>query len=177
MTAHAGLGWFLLSGFSRAPQVRVFIQAGSARFVGPILLILGILLLGWLRGNAPTCSIDTPGSLRDRLRERIPPGDAGATVLGLLLSLLPCPETAALFFGGLLPLALAEEAPFAYPALFGLGAAIPVGALGLTLAAGTRAFSGMLSRLSEAETWIRRISGGLFLAVGFYLTLVHTYGF
>jgi len=162
MGAHAAAGALLLAGATTVPQIRAFVAAELIRFIGPLLLILGVFLMGWVR-------IDLPDGGKGRLARRVPPGDAGALALGILLSLLPCPETAALFFGGLIPLALSANSAYLYPALFGLGTALPMALLGVLLASGARALSVGLLRLGALEALLRQISGVL-------LTLIYTYG-
>ncbi|EFQ23252.1 cytochrome c biogenesis protein, transmembrane region [Aminomonas paucivorans DSM 12260] len=165
---HLLLGALLVGGLLDAPDLYRNVLRILAKAAGPLFLVVGALLLEWLTPH-------TGGSLKKALAERIPPNGPGAFLLGVLLSLLPCPETAALFFGGLLPLAAREGSSLLLPGLFGLGAALPVALAGWGLSAGTQVISRRLRRIDPLETLLRHLTGVAFLGVGFYFTLTHVY--
>ena len=166
--AHLAMGALLVQGLLDAPDLYRQVLLVLAKVAGPAFLVVGALLLEWITPHGS-------GSWKKALTERIPPGGAGAFVLGILLSLLPCPETAALFFGGLLPLATQKGSPLLLPGLFGLGSALPVALAGWGLTAGTQALSRRLRRLDPLESLLRHLTGVAFLGVGLYLTLTHVY--
>ena len=101
------------------------------RILGPLLVVVGLVLLEWVR---------LPGfgsQLYDRTGERlVKAGLVGALPLGAVLALAFCPVSAGLFFGGLIPLALEHRSSLWLPALYGLGTGLPVVVFAVLVSAG-----------------------------------------
>lgn len=107
-----------------------------------------------------------------RLREKFENfGLAGAGLLGLLFALSFCPVSAALFFGSLIPLAVKNDSIVLLPALYGVGTGVPVLIFASLFVFGKQSFSVFFKTVTNAETWLRRITGGSILAVGIYITI------
>lgn len=166
--AYGVLGALLIFGLSSAPEISSGLQRSLPKLSGPLFLVVGVLLLGWLELPAPT-------SFREKITRKAASDTLGAFFLGFFLALLPCPETAALFFGGLLPLALHTSSFLLYPSLFGLGTGLPVIALGILFSSGMRALSSGLLRFYPMEHFLQLVTGWVFLCVGLYFTLAHIY--
>jgi cytochrome c-type biogenesis protein len=102
-------------------------------------------------------------------------GLAGAMAIGALFALSFCPVSAALFFGSLIPLAVATGSSVAMPSLYGVGTGLPVivfaGAIGL----GARALRSSFQGAAWMEHWARRITGVVFILVGLYYTLNYVF--
>ncbi len=164
MAVGALLTWTLLS----APRVSLALQGTMNKALGPMLIVVGILLLGILSLPVPSAGI-----LR-RAGERVAKlGLLGALLLGVLFALTFCPVSAALFFGSLLPIAVEQNSPILLPAVYGIGTAVPVLGFALAMALGARSFGRAFRRITGLETWARRITGLVFIGVGVYLTLLH----
>ena len=164
MTVGALLVWSLLS----APRVSLVLQRTMNRALGPILIVVGVLLLGILPLRWPS------SGLAQRAGERIARwGPAGALLLGILFALTFCPVSAALFFGSLLPLAIEQHSPLLLPALFGIGTGIPVLGFALAIALGAQSLGRVFGKLTKIERWVRWLTGGVFIGVGIYLILLH----
>ncbi len=104
-----------------APGLSVWLQKYLNLFLGPFLILVGMILLELL--ELPTGS----GSGLNRLRTHVEKlGLAGSGLLGILFALSFCPVSAALFFGSLIPLAIANESKVLLPAVYGIGTGIPV---------------------------------------------------
>ena len=99
--AYVAVGVLVAWGIAAAPQTSRFLQTVLEPFIGPLLIVVGLVLLGWipLRLNFGPAK---PGAT-ERLADR---GLPGAFLLGALFALTFCPTSAALFFGSLLPLSL-----------------------------------------------------------------------
>ena len=100
----------------------------------------------------------------------------GAGLLGFVFAASFCPLSAALFFGSLVPLTVSHRSPLLLPSLYGLGTAIPAVILAVTLSVGGTLVARVYNRMSGLEKWGRRLTGGLFILVGVYLTLIHVFG-
>jgi cytochrome c-type biogenesis protein len=157
--------WSLMS----VVAVSAFLQGSLHRLLGPLLIVLGLVLLGLLRLHLPGIGV-SPGLQRrvDRW------GVWGALVLGLVFALSFCPLSAALFFGALVPLAADHASPTLLPAVYGVGTALPVVGFALLLASGAAWLGAALDRVQAFERWARRLTALVFLGVGIYETVRST---
>jgi cytochrome c biogenesis protein CcdA len=157
--------WSLMSLVS----VSSFLQGTFSRLLGPLLIALGLLLLGVFELAVPSVAVG------DGLRTRVDrAGVWGAGVLGLVFALAFCPVSAGLFFGGLVPLAVERESPLLLPLVYGIGTAMPVAVFAVLLAAGVGWLGKALDRVQEFEIWARRVTAVVFIGVGVYETLRST---
>jgi len=167
--AYVALGaaavWSLMSVVS----VSNFLQGGFHRALGPLLVAVGLLLLGVFKLN-----LSGPG-VGDDLQQRVDRwGIWGAGLLGLVFALTFCPVSAGLFFGSLVPLAADRGSPLLLPTAFGIGTALPVAVFSVLLAAGAGWLGRALDRVQAFEIWARRVTAVVFIGVGVYETLRST---
>ena len=166
--AYLVLGLILVGGIFAAPRVSQFLQKSMNRILGPILILVGMFLLGLLRLSLPET-----GGVGERIRRRAEKGGAwGAILLGALFALSFCPTSAALFFGGLLPLSVRANSRVVMPCVYGLGTGLPVFVFSLLIALGAQQVGKAFHRVSQMEKWGRWITGVVFIIVGVYTTLV-----
>jgi cytochrome c biogenesis protein CcdA len=158
--------WSLMSMVS----VSSFLQGTFPRLLGPLLIVLGLLLLGIFEITLPA-----PG-VNEKLRKRVDrAGLWGAGILGLVFALAFCPVSAGLFFGGLVPLAVERSSPLVLPLVYGIGTALPVAVFAVLLASGAGRLARALDRVQAFEAWARRITAVVFIAIGVYETLRSTF--
>ena len=157
--------WSLMSMVS----VSTFLQGTFSRLLGPILIVLGLVLLGIFEFRVPSVGVS------DELQTRVDrAGVWGAGILGLVFALAFCPVSAGLFFGGLVPLAVERSSPLLLPVVYGIGTALPVIIFAALLAAGARRLGAALDRVQVFERWARRVTALVFIGVGVYETLRST---
>lgn len=155
------------------PSVSLFLQSRMNQFLGPLLLIAGVLLLDvipwpWVGGGR---------GLSSKLQAKVDKlGVLGAGLLGILFALTFCPVSAALFFGSLVPLSLKYESTVVLPSLYGVGTALPVVVFSAVIAFAANRVSKAFNALTKIEPWMRRITAVLFILVGVYLILVYIFG-
>jgi len=167
--AYVALGaaavWSLMS----VVAVSSFLQGGLHRALGPLLITVGLLLLGVLKFNLPSFGFS------DGLQHRVDRwGVWGAGLLGIVFALTFCPVSAGLFFGSLVPLAANHGSPLLLPTIFGIGTALPVAVFAILLAVGAGWLGKALDRVQVFEIWARRITAVVFIGVGVYETLRST---
>lgn len=104
--------WNVLS----APGDALWLQTTVNLLLGPVLVLVGMVLLGLLQ--LPTTSSNWWNGYRERVQKM---GLAGVGLLGFLFALSFCPVSAALFFGSLIPLAINGQSPLWLPAVYGIG--------------------------------------------------------
>ena len=169
--AYLALGVLLVGSLLSVPHVSQFLQEYVNKLIGPVMVLVGMFLLGLLR-------IDLPGLDFGATVQRSVAGWGvwGAGALGVVFALSFCPVSAALFFGSLVPLAIKEGSIVLFPSLYGVGTAVPVLVFAVLLSVGTRSVAKTFDALTRVERWARQLTGGLFIAVGVYYTLVHIFG-
>lgn len=165
--AYLALGALLAAGMLAIPQLSHLLQKYMNMLMGPLMILVGMVLLELL--SLPTGN-GSPwlASLQAKAERH---GAWGAGLLGLLFALSFCPTSAALFFGSLLPLAVKNGAPVAYPALYGIGTALPVVAIAVVIAAGAKGLGTFFQRTTAFELWARRATGTLFIAIGVWMSV------
>jgi cytochrome c biogenesis protein CcdA len=164
------LGALLVASLLSAPRLSLVLQRTMNKALGPILIVVGVLLLGVIPLRLPS------SGLSQRIGERIAKwGPFGALLLGALFALTFCPVSAAFFFGSLLPLAVEQQSPVLLPALFGIGTAIPVLGFAVAIALGAKSLGKVFGKIAKIERWVRLATGVVFIGVGIYLMLVHVF--
>jgi cytochrome c-type biogenesis protein len=165
------VGALIVTSVLSIPGLSRFLQERMNQVLGPLLLLVGAALLGWLplRGVGAAWG----ESLQRRAAAA---GVLGAGLLGMLFALSFCPVSAGLFFGGLIPLAAAEGSRVLLPAVYGLGTGLPVVAVAVPMALGAHWLGGTLHRLGQVEGAARPATGIVFIAAGIYLSATHLFG-
>jgi cytochrome c biogenesis protein CcdA len=169
--AYGILGMLLVSSLLNAPVLAQVLQKYLNQILGPLLIVIGMFLLELLsfgsRGGGAFAG------LQERAARH---GVWGALLLGFLFALSFCPISAALFFGSLIPLAVANRSGVLLPVAYGIGTGLPVLVVALVVALGANSIGTAFRKLSSFEAWARRITGVVFIGVGIYLTLVYVFG-
>lgn len=165
---YVGVGLVVVTSLLSLPSVSLFLQREMNRVLGPLLILVGLFTLGWLR--LPGFSLAGMRSLEGTAARA---GIYGAGLLGILFALSFCPVSAGLFFGSLLPLAVASKSRVLLPVLYGIGTGLPVAVLALFLSGGTHALSRGFAAMQRVERFARPISGVVFILAGLYLVLAH----
>jgi cytochrome c biogenesis protein CcdA len=170
MLAYLGLGAALIAGLLSAPQLSVFLQKYMNKILGPILILVGMVLLELLRFGLPG------GVVGERMQERAGKGGVwGAGLLGFLFALSFCPVSAALFFGSLIPLSVKDGSSVLYPLMYGAGTGLPVIVFAMMIALGANSIGALYQKLTRMELWARRVTGAIFIAVGVYYSLIYIF--
>lgn len=169
--AYGLLGVLLVTSLLSAPVLAQLLQRYLSQLLGPLLIVVGMFLLELLSFGT------RGGGLLAGLTQRLARhGGPGALALGFLFALSFCPVSAALFFGSLIPLAVANESGVFLPVVYGVGTGLPVLGVALVVALGARSLGTAFRKVSAFERWARPITGGVFILVGIYLTLAYVFG-
>ena len=165
MTTYFIIGALIIVGDMKSHRISLFLQDAGDMFMGPLLIVMGIILLGIVklpvfRGSGRLSSIG------DRVAKR---GRLGAFLLGAVFALAFCPYTAVMFFGILMPLALKTTAGVTIPAVFAIGTGLPVLLFAILLSVGVTGVSNWLNKVTVTEKVMRKIVALIFIGVGVYL--------
>ena len=169
--AYVLLAAVLLAGLLASAALSRFLLQYLNLVLGPLLILVGLVVLGWL-GSTAALSVDGA-----RWQERAARGGpAWALLLGVIFALAFCPVSAGLYFGALLPLAAAHESRLLLPAAFGVATALPVVAFAALIAFSSQSLGRAFNRLAQVERGVRVVTGAVFVVAGLYLSLTHVYG-
>ena len=171
VAVYVGLGVLIVTAVLSKHGASTFLQAVMNRFLGPFLILVGMILLELLRFGLPSA---ISAEKAHKVAER--GGMLGAAALGAIFALSFCPVSEGLFFGSLLTLCVASRSKVVLPTLFGVGTGMPVILFAFLIATSAHAAGRAFERLRQFEWWARRITGVVFIAVGIYLSLKYIFG-
>jgi cytochrome c biogenesis protein CcdA len=140
-----------------------FFQRYGEKFIGPLLIIIGFLMLDIIKIKFPGF-----GGLTSRLQNKKKWGYLDAVLLGLVFALAFCPYSGVLYFGMLVPLTVTSASGLYLPAVFAIATGIPVIILAWVLAYMVSGLGNVYNMIKSFELWFRRIIAVLFIAVGIY---------
>ena len=167
--AYVVVGSLLVLALLEAPIVSHVLQKYMNLLLGPILIVVGMLLLELIRFRLGGSGVG------EKVGKRVQSwGLLGALVLGIVFALSFCPISAALFFGSLIPLAVKHQSGFMMPVLYGVGTALPVVVFAVLIVLGARAVGGAFKGITQFEQWARRATGVFFVGLGVYFSLAYT---
>jgi len=169
--AYLLIAGILVTSLLSAPQLSQVLQQHVNKFIGPLLVLVGMVLLELI--SLPNFGLNTGQAWQKRMATL---GVLGPCILGCVFALSFCPVSAALFFGSLLPLALDQESPWLLPAAYGIGTGLPVLFFGGIVAFGMQRVGLWFNRLSAFEKWARLVTGVLFVLIGVYLSCIYIFG-
>lgn len=161
ITAYTGLALILYLG---ADQFRIstLFQQYSEYIIGPLLLLIGVYMLGLFRMDFPALNRLT-GKFQNRLSFRA----WDSFLLGLVFALAFCPYSGMLYFAMLVPLIVATQSPWlSLP--FSLAAGLPIVIFAWLLAFTVSGVGKVFNRLKSFEYWFRKLVALLFIGIGTY---------
>ena len=165
---YTALGALALAVGAGLQQAAIPVAVITRRALGPILLVIGLAMLGAvrLRGGFGTRLAARLGAVLPRS------GARRAFAMGATFALAFCPTLFWLFFGLTVPLGRETSLGFAVPALFAVGTSVPVLVVGGLLAAGAPA-PATGAGLRRASAILTRLAGVVFLIAGVNDTLTY----
>ena len=166
--AFVALALVVLAGLAADWRLSEWLQGHVNHVLGPVWMLTAMVLLGLIRFRLPGVRVGPKWqSMIDAW------GTWSGLPLGIILALGFCPVTATIFFVDLLTIAASGGSHVLYPALYALGAALPVLAFAVFLAAGARWLGAALNRTQQVQRWLNRAAAGVLLAVGLYYVLAY----
>lgn len=171
MLTYIVLGILFVTTALSVPQVSYLLQKYMNKLLGPVLIVVGMILLELISFNLSGSGVS------EKMQKRIESlGIYGAGLLGIIFAMSFCPVSAALFFGSLIPLSLKCDSGFILPAVYGLGTGLPVFVFAVLIAFGAQSIGKAFNKLTRLEWWVRRITGIIFILIGFYYCLTYIFG-
>lgn len=144
-----------------------FIQEWGEKVIGPILIVIGLFMLGVIKLNIP--GLD---GLNKNMEERAQKGFWSVLLLGIVFALAFCPYSGVLYFGMLIPMTVSSVSGLYLPIVFALGTGIPVIVFAWLIAFSVSSIGNTYNKIRSFEKWFRRTVAILFIGVGLYYTIL-----
>lgn len=146
-----------------------FFQRYGEKFIGPLLLIIGLFMLDIVKIKFPAFS-----RLTSDMQKKQRWNYKNAVLLGLVFALAFCPYSGVLYFGMLVPMTVTSASGLYLPLVFAMATGIPVIIIAWILAYTVSGVGNVYNKVKSFELWFRRIIAILFIAVGiFYIIRVY----
>lgn len=152
------------SGVSSVPRISYLLQVTINYFIGPVLVLVGMLLADLLNLNRIY-----KGRILLYIRSMNWSGFY-AFPFGAMIGLSFCPATAAIFFGILIPLAVNHDQQILFPLLYAMGASLSLITISAFMNKGVR-----LSKNSRVVKYLPRVSGWILILIGIILSVQRIY--
>lgn len=140
-----------------------FFQEWGEKLLGPLLIIIGLFMLGILKLKIPGI-----GSLTEKMENKSNSGFWGVLLLGIVFALAFCPYSGVLYFGMLIPITISSASGLYLPVIFAIATGIPVIIFAWLIAFSVGSIGNVYNKLKSFELWFRRIIAVLFVVVGLY---------
>jgi sulfite exporter TauE/SafE len=140
-----------------------FFQRYGEKIIGPLLLLIGILMLDIIRINFPGF-----GRLSEKMENRKSWRYIDAVLLGIVFALAFCPYSGVLYFGMLVPLTISSTSGLYLPVIFAIATGIPVIIIAWVLAYTVSGIGVVYNKIKIFELWFRRVIAVVFIIVGIY---------
>jgi len=159
-TLLAILIYFGLSSF----QVSRIFQGWGDKVLGPVLIIIGLVMLGVIKINLKSGN-QTIEKIKLWLSDK---GYIGSLALGMLFALAFCPYSGVMFFGVLVPMTFKSVGGLFLPPVFALGTGLPVIIFAVLIAFSMQAVGKVFSAVQKIEKWLRYGVASVFIVTGVY---------
>ncbi len=165
---YTGIALIITFGASKF-QVAKFFQGNGEKFVGPIMVLVGLIMLNVIKLNFLGKGNFTE-KWSDKFKEK---GLLGAFLLGALFAMAFCPYSGALYFGALIPMSIKSGAGILYPLFYALGAGTLVMFFTGIIAFSISQLGKYFKAIQKTEKVMRVIAGLLFVLTGSYYILIY----
>jgi cytochrome c-type biogenesis protein len=144
-----------------------FFQQWGEKFIGPLLVVIGLFMLGVIKLNIPGLS-----SLSQRMEKKNSWGFWSSLLLGMLFALAFCPYSGVLYFGMLIPMTISSASGLYLPVVFAFATGLPVLLFAWFIAFSFSKLGGFYSKVKVFEKWFRKFVALLFIGVGLYYIIL-----
>lgn len=144
-------------------QLSAFFQQHSEKFLGPLLVIVGLVML-----NLFSLSFHGLTKSTDYFEKKKKLNFLDAFLIGFLFALAFCPYSGILYFGMLIPMTISHPAGMVLPLIFALAMSIPVVIIAWLLAFMMSSVGKFYNQLQNLGKWFQRLVAVIFIVAGIY---------
>jgi len=145
-------------------KISFFFQKYGEKFIGPLLLFIGIIMLDIIKIKIPMIT----SIFNSKLEKKSSWGYIDVLLLGIFFAMAFCPYSAVLYFGMLIPMTITSPTGLYLPLLFAIATGLPVIIFAWMLAYAISNVGNFYNNLKSFELWFRRIIAVLFIGIGFF---------
>lgn len=164
--SYTSLGLLFYFGASQF-QISGFFQNYGERILGPLLILIGLLMLDIIKINFPRLS-----KLSEKMEKKSQSGFWGVLLLGVVFALAFCPYSGVLFFGMLIPMTITSVSGLYLPVIFALATGLPVIIFAWFIAYTIGGVGNLYNKIKIFEIWFRRVVAITFIGVGIYYVTI-----
>jgi cytochrome c-type biogenesis protein len=150
-------------------HIAKFFQGNGEKFIGPIMVIIGLIMLNIIKLNF-LGKMNFTERFIEKFKDK---GYLGSFLLGVLFAMAFCPYSGALYFGALIPMSMKYSAGFSYPLFYALGAGTLVLFFTGIIAFSVKQIGKYFKAIQKAEFVMRIIAGVFFVLTGTYYILIY----
>lgn len=148
-------------------NVSLFFQGWGEKLLGPLMILIGLLMLDVIKIRFPGLS-----KLTDQIGEKSKGSYWSTLLLGMVFALAFCPYSGVLYFAMLIPMTVASASGLYLPVLFAIATGLPVIVFAWLLAYAVGSVGKVYNRIKTFELWFRRVVSVVFVGVGVYYTFI-----
>jgi len=164
--SYTGLALIIFFGASKM-HVSMIFQGWGERLLGPVLILVGLLMLDIIKIKLPGFS-----GLTNKIGENGKESYWSTLLLGMVFALAFCPYSGVLYFVMLIPMTVTSAGGLYLPVLFAIATGLPVIIFAWLLAYAVGNVGKLYNRIKLFELWFRRVVSVIFIAVGIYYILI-----
>ena len=164
--SYTGLALIIFFGASKM-HVSMIFQGWGERLLGPVLILVGLLMLDIIKIKLPGFS-----GLTNKIGENGKESYWSTLLLGMVFALAFCPYSGVLYFVMLIPMTVTSAGGLYLPVLFAIATGLPVIIFAWLLAYAVGNVGKLYNRIKLFELWFRRLVSVFFIAVGIYYILI-----
>jgi len=148
-------------------DITMLFQGWGEKVLGPVLILIGLFMLGILKLRFPGFS-----TLTEKIGQNGKGSYWSSLLLGMVFALAFCPYSGVLYFAMLIPMTITSPSGLYLPVLYAVATGIPVIIFAWLLAFAVGNVGKLYNHLKTFEFWFRRVVGVLFIVVGVYYIIV-----
>ncbi len=164
--SYTGLGVILFFGASKM-NITMLFQGWGEKLLGPLLILIGLLMLDFIKVRFPGFS-----GLTEKMGEHSKRSYWGTFLLGMVFAMAFCPYSGVLYFAMLIPMTITSISGLYLPVVFAVATGLPVIIFAWLLAYAVGNVGKLYNRIKTFELWFRRVVAVLFILVGIYYIAV-----
>ncbi len=163
MLSYTALATLIYFGASKFQVAKLF-QGNGEKFIGPVMIIIGLIMLDIIKLN-----FLSKENLTARFSEKFKDkGLLGSFLMGVTFALAFCPYSGALFFAMLIPLTISSSAGLGLPIVFSIATGLPVIFFAFIIAFSMEKIGMYFKAITRVEKVMRVAAGITFLLAGLY---------
>ncbi len=164
--SYTAIGLIFFFGASQF-QFSSFFQVWGEKIIGPMLIVIGLFMLGIINLKIPGIA-----SLTEKMENNSKGGFGGVLLLGIVFALAFCPYSGVLYFGMLIPMTISSASGLYLPVVFAFATGVPVIIFAWLIAFSVGSIGKLYNKMKTFEKWFRRVIAILFIGVGIYYIII-----